>query len=225
MQLVCPSPSVCVRDVTPFLMPFHIGYTGSAPVSTYFDAKTPTKPFQATPANGDASIASLPEAPGLPVCPEGTNNLQDTYTAAFRGRSLHGVRVPLPEGFLGYLLQSNEPELPEGSSKRKREDLSTSQPGKKARRPPRTRSVTVKEEIEEDMYAVMSRVEDEIEVEGVAPQSIILPEREFRPTGKFDSIVVWHPDVPVDRGKDEYVRAIDEWTRLSGIVSVLLYRI
>ncbi len=86
----------------------------------------------------------------------------------------------------------------------------------------------VKEETEEDMYAIMSRVEDEIEVEEVAPlapTSTISPEMQLRPTGKFNSIVVWHPDAPVDSGKDEYIRAIDEWTRLSRIVSLWSYMV
>ncbi len=227
MQILYPSPSVSVRDVTPYLMPFHVGYTGPAPVSTYFHAKTSTR---AVPTNSDASTTTLPKAPGLPAYPEGTKEPQSTHIAAFRGRCVHGLDIPLPDGFQGYLLQSTTgPALemvPEGSSKRKRVDSSAPKAVKKSRGVPRTRSVMVKEETEEDMYAIMSRVEDEIEVEEVAPlapTSTISPEMQLRPTGKFNSIVVWHPDAPVDSGKDEYIRAIDEWTRLSRIVSLRSY--
>jgi len=38
--------------------------------------------------------------------------------------------------------------------------------------------------------------------------------------GTFDSMRVWHPDMPVDEGRDEYVRCLMEWTRLASEVAV-----
>ncbi|KAF8328387.1 ribonuclease H2, subunit C [Cantharellus anzutake] len=217
MHLVSPGSNESVRDVIPHLMPFHIGYSGSAPVSTYFHAK-PLDVRTGSGPGGDTSAAAVTGTSGPQNSAGGESSTKDAYTAAFRGRSVHGSRILLPEGYSGYVLQSNEPAATaasEASLKRKRTET-VSQPAKKNRRLRRTRSVVVKEETEDDIYALMSRVEDEIEVEEVTPAiETVAPTREFTPIGKFDSIMVWHPDVPVDHGQDEYIRAIDEWAKLS----------
>lgn len=35
------------------------------------------------------------------------------------------------------------------------------------------------------------------------------------PTGRFDSFMLWNPDIPVDEGKDEYLRSLTEWIALA----------
>jgi len=35
----------------------------------------------------------------------------------------------------------------------------------------------------------------------------------------FSSFVVWNPDIPVDEGRDEYIRSLNEWIKLSAMVS------
>ena len=34
------------------------------------------------------------------------------------------------------------------------------------------------------------------------------PVRVLKPTARFDSFVLWHQDIPVDEGKDEYLRSL-----------------
>ncbi|KAH9971005.1 hypothetical protein BGW80DRAFT_1325058, partial [Lactifluus volemus] len=38
--------------------------------------------------------------------------------------------------------------------------------------------------------------------------------------GRFDSFVLWHPDNPVDEGKDEYLRSLSEWVNIAAEVCV-----
>ena len=44
------------------------------------------------------------------------------------------------------------------------------------------------------------------------------PVRVLKPTARFDSFVLWHPDIPVDEGKDEYLRSLSEWTNIASEV-------
>ena len=46
--------------------------------------------------------------------------------------------------------------------------------------------------------------------------------RTLQPTSTFSSFVLWTQDIPVDEGKDEYLRAIREWSRLASEVSAFL---
>jgi hypothetical protein len=42
--------------------------------------------------------------------------------------------------------------------------------------------------------------------------------RTLKPVARFSSLVVWNPDIPVDEGRDEYLRALGEWTRIASDV-------
>lgn len=42
--------------------------------------------------------------------------------------------------------------------------------------------------------------------------------RMLSPTGRFDAFTLWHPDGPVDTGRDEYCRALGEWIELGKIL-------
>lgn len=44
-------------------------------------------------------------------------------------------------------------------------------------------------------------------------------QRIIQPVGKFDKIMIWNPDMELDRGDDCYVKALSEWTRLADLVS------
>jgi hypothetical protein len=39
--------------------------------------------------------------------------------------------------------------------------------------------------------------------------------RRLTPVSRFSSLTVWSPDIPVDEGKDEYLRSLTEWTKLA----------
>ncbi|KAL0065608.1 hypothetical protein AAF712_007386 [Marasmius tenuissimus] len=42
------------------------------------------------------------------------------------------------------------------------------------------------------------------------------------PASQFSSFVLWHPDIPVDTGKDEYYGTISEWMKISHLVCFAL---
>jgi hypothetical protein len=42
--------------------------------------------------------------------------------------------------------------------------------------------------------------------------------RLLKPTARFDSFILWHPDNPVDEGQDEYPRSLSEWTKIASEV-------
>ena len=42
--------------------------------------------------------------------------------------------------------------------------------------------------------------------------------RQLIPTPTSSSFTIWSPDIPVDEGKDEYVRCLVEWTKLAAEV-------
>ncbi|KAI0291501.1 ribonuclease H2, subunit C [Multifurca ochricompacta] len=41
------------------------------------------------------------------------------------------------------------------------------------------------------------------------------PVKILKPAARFDSFVLWHPDIPVDEGKDEYLRSLSEWVNIA----------
>lgn len=232
----------------PNLMPFHIDHDGEAPISTYFLVK----------ASGHHPHSDAP-----PI-----DTTRRVYESAFRGRSLHGTEVKVPDGYVGLTLRvdgfvappatlSNTNLVTSVTStfKRKRvtgvvnptgaqHKFARSLTGRRAGLR-RTRSQTLAEVEEEeqdeesqttlvgdmgdDMYALMA--EEIVEHEQVVESSLQIDaaenlplERKVVPIGSFDSLIAWNPDVPIDVTQDEFIRAIDEWTRLANIVSPLLYQ-
>jgi ribonuclease H2 subunit C len=228
----------------PHLMPFHIKHTGPAPVSTYFRIRSQDGPSPAPdpPPPGDnqtelttvtinTEVVLLEEkenapmavdadpaiitaaakvdvvvanvkAPALPVLRSGPiRRLSESakrFISSFRGRTVHGVEVTLPKGYVGIVLRGdvNDHDHPRPSTASKT----------KRRRPARgsRRKLTEEEELDE----ILPEEDDE---DG-------LPVRVLKPTAKFDSFVLWHPDNPVDEGKDEYLRSLSEWTSMASEV-------
>jgi hypothetical protein len=201
----------------PHLMPFHIQHTGPAPVSTYFRIKPHAGPLgqlSSTPdpslsvaaegpaitatAEVDVAVASV-KAPASPVQQSGPiQRLSESakrFISSFRGRTVHGVEVTLPKGYAGIVLRGDTNDRahphPSTGSKSKR------RPVRNSRRRP----------IEEEELDEMS-LEDEEKP----------PARVLKPTARFDSFVLWHPDIPVDEGKDEYLRSLSEWTSIASEV-------
>ena len=41
------------------------------------------------------------------------------------------------------------------------------------------------------------------------------PVRVMKAAARFDSFVLWHPDIAVDEGKDEYLRSLSEWVNIA----------
>ena len=55
--------------------------------------------------------------------------------------------------------------------------------------------------------------------DGMALQDV----RQLIPTPTFLPFTIWSPDIPVDEGKDEYVRCLVEWTKLAAEVLQKLF--
>lgn len=231
----------------PHLMPFHIQHTGPAPVSTYFHIRPHAGPLSSTPdpslpsgdsqtelttatvntkvvlfeekenlsaaADADRVIAGPAitataevdvvitnvKAPASPVQQSGPiRRLSESakrFISSFRGRTVHGVEVTLPKGYVGIVLRgdTNDRAHPHPSTR-----------SNSKRRPVRNscRRPTEEEELDE-----MSLDDEE------KP-----PARVLKPTARFDSFVLWHPDIPVDEGRDEYLRSLSEWTNIASEV-------
>lgn len=138
-------------ETVPHLMPFHIKYTGKAPISTYFMMK---------PTAGEPSVDDLAPAPT-----EDANIEPTRYIAAFRGRTVQGTLVPIPVGYAGLVLRSSTETRSQDGSGEEQEELKT------------------------------------LNIEST-----------------FSSLLVWNPDIPVDEAKDQYLRSLSEWTKLTAEV-------
>ncbi|KAH9893206.1 ribonuclease H2, subunit C [Cubamyces lactineus] len=232
-------------SATPHLMPFHIAYSGPAPISTYFRVRStpePTYGRDAKLSNTDIDKAEdaldsqatavadtqvdapssglLPSASSLTVVAPDTESSHQTYTstldpesrhfaASFRGRSMHGLRVPLPEGYTGLVLRAPDSRKDKGTSFPARENGEESNKRSKSKTSGRTtrRAKRIQDEVEAD--------EDDREPDAPMETLDERPARTLQPTAEFTSFVLWHPDIPVDEGRDDYLRSLTEWTKLA----------
>lgn len=229
----------------PHLMPFHINHTGPAPVSTYFrirpvplaPASSETHPASAatleesgsqlpnnTYATGTSGVSledrengpvaitvSAAAAEADPVATASTScvlrpgpiqRLSESakrFISSFRGRTVHGVDVALPTGYTGIILRGDSDGDRRQMARCKTKRWSTWQ----ARGNP-----------------VGGRLDDTSEM--LSDEEEDRPVRTLKPAARFDSFVLWHPDVPVDEGKDEYLRSLSEWVNIAAEVCVLV---
>ncbi|KAL1707013.1 ribonuclease H2, subunit C [Schizophyllum commune] len=224
----------------PNLLPFHIAHTGPAPVSTYFltqpakevvgapegskttvkeaspaadttaeadstaEAHAPATTDEAdAPATTDEAKASATiNAPtadlstaassGSTTDPAITSHPSKRLVSSFRGRTVHGLRVDVPPGYLGVVLRADgQPATFQPRDTR---------PQKRGRR-----SAAAAEEGEGD-----AMLADDDAIEDTRPSRIL------NPASQFSSFMVWGADIPVDEGRDDYIRALTEWTALAG---------
>ncbi|KII86010.1 hypothetical protein PLICRDRAFT_178307 [Plicaturopsis crispa FD-325 SS-3] len=268
------SPSQSLPTCSPNLMPFHIAYSGVAPISTYLRAKpaparqpggpAPESAPEPTPATelatpsedaGDSQATTVemtastsgstvvasegdvemktetervisPGAPSITPSPDeilrskGVDAKSSTtlvkraaarFVAAFRGRTVHGVTVDLPEGYAGVVLRGDSDGMSGGSRNNSRLEK---KPLEKPKSKRRTRTSTRAGGVDMDVD-----VAEEAENESAdAQQDSGGPSRTLELAGTFSSFVLWHPDIPVDDGRDEYLRSLTEWTKLSAEV-------
>jgi hypothetical protein len=217
IQLIVPEKG-SLPEHTPNLMPFNIKYTGTAPVSTYFRPKPP--PVQGDPP-GIVASGSQEGTSQLSTATDATNPTE-SYTnpvvnavpkeeplvAAFRGRTVRGTRISVPDGYTGVVLVGAD------ADKKKRPS-----PPPLGRRPSRRsgRVIHVDEDDEpRDVYMDDAGEGADADCQGEEEEG---PTRTLTVASVFSSLVVWNPDIPVDEGRDEYVRSLNEWTKLSAMVS------
>ena len=117
---------------------------------------------------------------------------------------MHGLTVNIPDGYTGLVLHT----APEDASDTRAAPTTRTGAPAKANTHGRTRRASQREamDIDADVGAEPPRASAE---EGV---------RALRPGARFASFVLWSQDVPVDAGRDEYLRAVREWTRLAAEV-------
>ncbi|KAH8989439.1 ribonuclease H2, subunit C [Lactarius akahatsu] len=217
-------------------MPFHIQHSGPAPVSTYFRIQpaplpeshpcppsvaieaqlvstttvvvTPEEKENASVVSVVATSTSLATAtaeikaeidpvikpPLLLVRPgpiERISGSAKRFISSFRGRTVHGVEASLPKGYSGIVLRGDA------------EGRTQTTTGKAKRQPARKLRSQLPDEVPEDNMA------------GILPPEEERPVRVLKPSARFDSFVLWHPDIPVDEEMDEYLRSLSEWVNIA----------
>ncbi|KAJ7708786.1 ribonuclease H2, subunit C [Mycena rosella] len=207
--------SASLPSASPNLMPFHIKHTGPAPISTYFlveaasehVAKAPPSP--ATASDQDVAMAdpeaeteaTSPASAAPPAAASLSRRVTEATTrfiATFRGRTMQGLKVELPAGYSGVLMAG---EATAGANKLGALKTRVKQAVKAKKAGRATRSAT--------------RDDDEADGDETHDPEDQTSARTLMPTAQFSSFVLWHPDIPVDPGRDEYLRSLTEWIRLA----------
>jgi hypothetical protein len=193
------------------MMPFHIDYSGPSPISTYFRVK-PAPATVGQPEPTDATLKNAPDQVETDTSPEpnasqippngsipvneGGNATKRRFISAFRGRTVQGLEVALPEGYGGVVLRG---AVERDGSRVQKDKTGVARAGQRGGRS-RGRE-TQAEDSDQDAHE---------ETGAVA--------RTLNASETFSSLVLWNADNPVDESRDEYVRALTEWTRLAGEV-------
>ncbi|KAH9169427.1 ribonuclease H2, subunit C [Lactarius sanguifluus] len=235
---LCPAaPPIRV----PHLMPFHIQHSGPAPVSTYFRIQPAPLPLPLPESHScppsvaveaqlvstttvvvnpeekeNASVVSVvatstslatataeikaeidpvikPPLPPVRLGPiERISGSAKRFISSFRGRTVHGVEASLPKGYSGIVLRGDA----EGRTQ-------TTGKAKAKRQPARKLRSQLPDEVPEDDMA------------GILPPEEERLVRVLKPSARFDSFVLWHPDIPVDEEMDEYLRSLSEWVNIA----------
>ncbi|TDL26686.1 ribonuclease H1 small subunit [Rickenella mellea] len=203
--------SKTLPETTPNLMPFHINFSGLAPISTFFRVKDAPEETGHCGAAPESAIGLIEKQ-------------KKRFLAAFRGRTVHGLEVCVPEGYQGVVLrvegERNDSQTREVEEKLEKKGKGK---GKQTRRPTRAsrRAQAVEEEECEREPAPSSQMEvvdDDETLLSLQANPEDENVRRLKPSATFSSFVLWNPDGPVDEGKDEYLRSLNEWMSISAEV-------
>lgn len=257
MSLEISPPSRTLPTSSPNLMPFHIEYSGPAPISRYFrpePAPATNETRHLTTALSSASVVTLTGEPTASTseskssvtsdCSVATsvtaveavdmlepketisadtqpsseldsaNGSERKLMAAFRGRRVVGQDVKLPDGYGGLVLQA--PSLRSVAGNRSGTSGFCKPPSAANSKPASTRRTTRKSargrKLDEDvaMEEAAGSAEEDCQ-HGLPPEAV----RQLVPVSTFSSFTIWSPDIPVDEGRDEYMRTLIEWTKLA----------
>lgn len=252
-----------LETISPNLMPFHIAYTGPAPISTYFmprpfvdereerrralmgvsgGPETDDKDGLASKYFGDAGEAGLEnDEKGKTSASMGEEKKKEKVDgdgmvcAAFRGRIVVGQPIRVPEGYTGLMLlretkdgdtnDQGENGGAEGVQKDKAKVKSSSERAKalKAKAAAKSKSRAAKrskryQEDEEEDEEGDAELAEEIDPSDGREKAGL--RKESHPQvliakGRFDEFTLWHPDGPVDKTRDEYIRSLNDWITLA----------
>ncbi|KAF8692122.1 hypothetical protein AX14_002601 [Amanita brunnescens Koide BX004] len=219
----------------PNLMPFHIGYSGPAPISTYMLVE-PSSEAVGAPSkkeesgddgenNEEENVKSVSGETGAPqTLPSGTvqtgteSGAPRRHISTFRGRVIHSLDINLPEGYTGLVFRTEGQGISNTSAGPSRDGRSARTTVKRVTR--RSKAIVTRDE-EGDVELEMSeKVVQSVEfmdltddVERDAEE--YLPTRALIPTAQFSSFRLWNADIPADDGADEYSRSLTEWITLA----------
>ncbi|KAF8196888.1 ribonuclease H2, subunit C [Mycena galopus ATCC 62051] len=208
------SSSKSLPDASPNLMPFHVDHNGPAPISTYFlvdaapenVAKPPPPPASAE----DVEMEPVADSADTDVSPKVTEPSEDKsfvrrvtdattrFIATFRGRTMQGLKVDLPAGYIGVIMAAPAPGKASAAAGR-------ASPCKVKAKPRGSKTRATRSATRGDTHEVE---DDEVTEDGQNRRTLM-------PTAQFSSFVLWNPDIPVDPGRDEYLRSFTEWIRLA----------
>jgi len=205
---------------------------------------------------GEPSQASLSEAASTLTALSQTrlasppiDDAEKRFVSTFRGRSVHGLTVDLPEGYVGVVLRTTANQ--EGEVKKSEDKTGTEhsrneerQVGMKLRAPrrrgrltssavPRKGTVlTISDDNNDKALSTDESCSFLEENHGVdmVDSPLPIPEhdntqpiRVLSPTERFNSFTLWQADRMVDKSHDEYWRTLTEWIGLAHEVSDSLF--
>ena len=164
---------------------------GTSQLSTITDDTNPTE----LNTNSVATLGAIPK--------------EEPAVAAFRGRTIRGTRISVPDGYTGVVLV--------GADANKTKQPSSSPPPLGRRSSRRSRRVIHVDEDDEPQDVDMDDAGEGVDVDGQGEEEEA-PTRTLNLASVFSSFMVWNPDIPVDESRDEYIRSLNEWTKLSAMV-------
>jgi hypothetical protein len=231
--LSIPNTPAEVPLVSLNLMPFHIAYSGPAPISTYFLKKPLVNPETENQTLATSKFFKKDGSEQESKASPEDENHETRLRAAFRGRNVVSQTVQLPKGYTGLLLRQNTSNTKEESfgkdvgsqdepkkagksvdAKAKAAARAKALKAKAAAKLKKERSLNAEDEEEEE------NGEDDDPEETTADRVAVasttkLEEKVFQIAGRFEKFQLWHPDVPGDQGRDDYVRSLNEWIALT----------
>lgn len=179
------------------------------------------------------------------------DDLDRRFVSAFRGRSIHGLTLDLPEGYTGVVLKVGKDLVNEGANVLKeggsRENIGDEieidmemerrRPRRKGRltssaAPRKATSIIIPDDDEPTQKANSTDIidlsklsdtpkDDPMDVVGSMASSGD-PCRVLIPSARFDSFTLWQTDRMVDKTSDEYWRTLNEWIGLAHEVVICL---
>jgi hypothetical protein len=227
-------------------MPFHINYSGIAPIATYFRVKPAVlrdesaknavhlspetdSEMNQTERDTDAS-ASMSDRPGANdagiAMSIGTSKQPVDNPAMYIQKKL-SLGARFVAAFRGRTVHGVTVELPKGYSGiilRAEGDESgkgIAADGHRKQDPSKRQRGRLarkasRVDVDEDVDMDMGE-----RSQGAAEERGLV--RTLKPAGTFPSFVLWNPDLPVYEARDEYLRSLTEWTQLAAEASSPLF--
>ena len=234
-----------LQTCIPNLMPFHIDYSGPAPISTFMRAD-PSCETVGAPAKNAEDSGNAENTSKLQTSENGGDGAGETQLvvvdtsqssqtgpvvvgaskrviSSFRGRTIHGLDIDLPEGYGGLLLRAEDCGAKNNASASSSMRYEETRVKKVTRR---SKRIVARDEAGEVEVEMSEKVVQEVGIVDLTENpdeddDERLPTRMLIPTAQFSSFRLWNADIPTDEGADEYARSLTEWIRLASHVRIM----